>query len=599
VKHYALGIAVGLILVLLMGPLSLWGADAPTAAEPKAADTKPPVETKPPPIDGGDTAWVLISTGLVLFMVPGLALFYGGMVRRKNVLGTIMHSMVALGIVGVQWVLIGYCLAFGKTQGGWIGWDPNLIGLWNVDPSMRFAGGTKIPIFVHCMYQGMFAIITPALISGALAERVKFGAYCLFLLLWSTLVYDPLAHWVWAVEDAHIREGVDAQWYGNAVGWLGSMGALDFAGGTVVHISAGFSALAAILLLPRRRGYPEHTIHPNSMVLTLLGAGILWFGWFGFNGGSALSSGSLAGLALTNSQVAAAAAAMSWMFVEWFHRGKPTGLGFASGLVAGLVAITPASGFVHPFGALLIGLIAGVVCYGSVLLKPILKYDDSLDAFGVHGVGGFLGAVLTGVFASAAMWSLGTFTGVKPDEWPDFAKLFINHEYVASGRAAQIWVQFVAAIVAAGYGFVATLILVKAIDLVVGFNVDAKAENDGLDVSQHGELGFDFSPALDLQAEIGGPEPRAADVPPNGKGRFSVIIEGPTVESLRSVWSALCQSSNGSPPSAEFLSIYPYVNTLQGNRFRFRGGDRSAIRASLQRLFQDKLGDAVQAHIES
>src|SRR4051812_23746533 len=246
------------------------------------------------------------------------------------------------------------------------------------------------------MYQGMFAIITPALISGALAERIRFGPYCLFILLWSTLVYAPLAHWVWAVmpDPADPTKAVPA-------GWLAKLGALDFAGGTVVHIAAGVSGLAAILVLRKRLGYPEHAIHPNSMVLTLLGAGLLWFGWFGFNGGSALASNAQAVSALTASQIAAAAAALSWMAAEWLHRGKPTALGLASGLVAGLVAVTPASGFVLPWQALLIGLIAGGVCYAMVTLKPLFKYDDSLDAFGVHGVGGFLGAVLTGVFATA------------------------------------------------------------------------------------------------------------------------------------------------------------------------------------------------------
>src|SRR4051794_5138158 len=287
-------------LVLAVGLLVFPGkllADV-TAVEAPKTDT--PAQAK---LDSGDTAWMLVATGLVMLMVPGLALFYGGMARRKNILGTMMQSMVALAVVGLQWVLFGYAIAFGKSQGGWFGWDPDLLGLQGVEPNDLFAN-TKIPLFVHCMYQGMFAIITPALISGALAERIRFGPYCLFLLLWTTLVYDPLAHWVWATTEVY-KSG---QMTTDATGWLGALGALDFAGGTVVHISAGFSALAAIFLLPRRRGYPEHAMHPNSMVLTLLGAGLLWFGWFGFNGGSALGSGSLAGLALANSQVAAAAA---------------------------------------------------------------------------------------------------------------------------------------------------------------------------------------------------------------------------------------------------------------------------------------------------
>ncbi|MBV9121977.1 MAG: ammonium transporter, partial [Planctomycetes bacterium] len=371
------------------------GMVEPVRAENTSPTGEPPQAAAQPRVDSGDTAWMLMSTGLVLLMVPGLALFYGGMVRRRNILGTMMHSMVALAIIGIQWFLFGYCLAFGKSQGGLIGWNSDYLGLNGVLSDQVFPG-THIPIFVHCMFQGMFAIITPALISGAFAERVRFGPYCLFSLLWATLVYDPLAHWVWAVQPL-----ASDPTRTEAAGWLGRMGALDFAGGTVVHIAAGFSGLAAILVLRKRLGYPQHAIHPFSMVLTLLGAGLLWFGWFGFNGGSALGSNGLAGAALTASQVAAAAAALSWMVVEWLHRGKPTALGLASGIVAGLVAITPASGYVPPLGALVIGLIAGMVCYGSVLLKPYFQYDDSLDAFGVHGVGGFLGAILTGVFASA------------------------------------------------------------------------------------------------------------------------------------------------------------------------------------------------------
>jgi Amt family ammonium transporter len=527
-----------------------------------------------PKVDTGDTAWMLMSTGLVLLMVPGLALFYGGMVRRKNILGTMMHSMIALSIIGIQWVLFGYSLAFGDSQGGWIGWSDKLLGLVGVLPSDVFPN-THIPVFVHCMYQGMFAIITPALISGAIAERVRFGPYCLFILLWAVVVYDPLAHWVWAV---------DAK--GAPAGWLGKKGALDFAGGTVVHISAGFSALAAILLLKKRRGYPEHPIHPNSMVLTLTGAGLLWFGWFGFNGGSALGSNALAGMALTASQVAAAAAGLSWVAAEWVHRGKPTALGLGSGLVAGLVAVTPASGYVTPLGALAIGLLAGVVCYGAVCLKPGLKYDDSLDAFGVHGVGGFLGAVLTGVFVIKE--AVNAANG-------DQAAVGV----LADGRAAQITVQFTAAVVAAVYGFVATLVLVKAIDLTVGFNLDARSETDGLDQSEHGEVGFDLGPTLaEVPSEAAYHEPRPASVPPNGKRHFTVIVEGPSKGELMKAWSNLCQA--GGTPAPEFRAVYPFVTTVQGNRFHFRGGDPSEMRETMKRLFQNRLdGSAVSTHVEN
>src|SRR5712692_4039636 len=286
--------AVGLMFIAHSSVLADDVASTPSSQPQASAAQDPPKEK----LDTGDTAWMLVSTGLVLLMVPGLALFYGGMVRRRNVLGTMMHSMVALAIIGIQWMLFGYCLAFGASQAGWIGWSPELLGLNDVLSNKIFPG-THIPVFVHCMYQGMFAIITPALISGALAERIRFGPYCLFIFLWATLVYDPLAHWVWAV---------DAE--GKPAGWLGAMGALDFAGGTVVHIAAGLSGLAAILVLRKRLGYPEHAIHPNSMVLTLLGAGLLWFGWFGFNGGSAVGSGPLAVSAFAATQAAAASAGL-------------------------------------------------------------------------------------------------------------------------------------------------------------------------------------------------------------------------------------------------------------------------------------------------
>jgi ammonium transporter len=540
------------------------------------APTPPPAEA--PKLDSGDTAWMLVSTGLVLLMVPGLALFYAGMVRRKNVLGTMMHSMVALGIIGIQWFLLGYCMAFGESQGGFIGWSSRLLGLHDVLSSDPFPG-TKIPIFVHCMYQGMFAIITPALISGAVAERIRFGPYCLFILLWALLVYNPLAHWVWAVN------WQDGPALGQPAGWLGKMGALDFAGGTVVHIAAGLSGLAAILVLRKRLGYPEHAIHPNSMVLCLAGAGLLWFGWFGFNGGSALASNGLAGSALTASQVAAAAAALSWLVVEWLHRGKPTALGFASGLVAGLVAVTPASGFVAPLGALAIGIAAGVICYVAVALKPFFKYDDSLDAFGVHGVGGFLGALLTGVFASSVLYKAGSGSALET----------LDNQ----GRVYQIGVQALAAVVAVVYAFVMTFVIVKVIDLMFGFCLDDRAETEGLDRSEHGEVGFDLGLVLESVPERTMQEPRPADVPPNGFKRFTVVVEGATNGDLIHVWSDLCQAG-ARPPEPEFRAVYPNVTTVRGNRFRFRGGDPIQMRDNLQRLFQERLkGRSIQAHVES
>ncbi len=543
----------------------------------------PPVEQKPPEApkeevkkpNNGDTAWMLVSTALVLFMVPGLALFYGGMVRRKNVLGTMMHSMVALAIIGIQWLLFGYSLAFGISRGGIIGWNSDYLGLQGVLSDQLFPG-TEIPIFVHCMYQGMFAIITPALISGAVAERIRFGPYCLFILLWATLVYDPLAHWVWAVAPK-VSNPSEAE----PAGWLGQLGALDFAGGTVVHIAAGLSGLAAILVLRKRIGYPEHAIHPNSMVLTLLGAGLLWFGWFGFNGGSALASNGLAGSALAASQVAAAAAALSWMLVEWLHKGKPTALGLASGVVAGLVAVTPASGFVTPMAALAIGLLAGVICYAAVCLKPFFKYDDSLDAFGVHGIGGFLGAFLTGIFASKILYEHGSGNSL-----PEAAM-------------ARPLVQLIAASVAVVYSFAVTFLLVKGIDLAWGFCLDARSENEGLDRSAHGEVGFDLGPALDLAAEAPPQEPRPASVPPDGYKRFTVVVDGAKNGDLIHTWSELCQAGP-KPPTQEFRAVYPFVTTVQGNRFRFRGGDPNIMSKSLEQLFQKHMnGRQIRAHVEN
>jgi Amt family ammonium transporter len=360
------------------------------------------------------------------------------------------------------------------------------------------------------------------------------------------------------------------------------MGALDFAGGTVVHIAAGLSGLAAILVLRKRLGYPEHAIHPNSMVLTLAGAGLLWFGWFGFNGGSAGTSGSLATSAFTATQIAAAAAGLSWMLAEWLHRGKPTALGLASGIVAGLVAVTPAAGFVYPSGGLAIGLIAGVVCYVAICLKPRLGYDDSLDAFGIHGIGGFLGALLTGVFC---------YTKVNP---------VAKDGLIASLRSAegkpfeQLTTQLVAALAAVAFAFALSLVLVKLIDLALGFVTNAQAETEGLDRTEHGEVGFDLGPSLEM-VPVTAAEPRAAAVPPNGGRRFSVVVEGVDSSKLINTWSEMCQPHE-TPPPAEFKAIYPYVTTVQGNRFRFRGGEPEAMRDNLQRLLRSTLGQAIPVH---
>src|SRR5262249_34781488 len=325
--------------------------------------------------------------------------------------------------------------------------------------------------------------------------------------------------------------------------------------------------------------YPQQAMHPSSMVLTLTGAGLLWFGWFGFNGGSALHGNGLAAAALTASPVAAAGAALSWGVVEWLPRGKPPALGFASGLVAGLVAVTPASGYVTPLAALAIGLLSGVVCYGMVCLKPVLKYDDSLDAFGIHGVGGFLGAVLTGALAAAALFKAGSGSDLP---------------------ATNVTVQLIAAFAAAAYAFVVTLVLVKGIDLTCGFCLDAKAESEGLDRGQHGEVGFDFGPALEVALEHS-TEPRPATVPPlaDGQKRFTVVVEGAVNGELTRAWSDLCQAGP-EPPPPEFRAVYPYVTTVQGNRFRFRGGDPSVMSGNLQRLFERRLGDgSLRTYVEA
>ena len=404
-------------------------------------------------IDSGDTAWVLASSALVMLMTPGLALFYGGMVRRKNVLGTIMHSFVALGIITVQWVLFGYSLAFGPDVGHVIG-NLDWIGLRGVglDPNPDYAA--TIPHQAYMIFQMMFAIITPALISGAIAERIKFSAYVVFMILWAFLVYDPLAHWVWGTG-----------------GWLKELGALDFAGGLVVHISSGVSALACALVLGRRKGYGIDLMAPHNLTLTVIGGCLLWFGWFGFNSGSAVASGALAASAFIVTHIATGTAALSWMVTEWAHRGKPTALGAVSGAVAGLVAITPASGFVGPLSSLVIGALAGAVCYGAVNLKPRFGYDDSLDVVGVHAVGGTLGALITGFFASQL---------VNPG----------GSDGLFFGNPSQVGVQALSVLVAWIYSFAVTWVLLKLLDRVMGLRASEEDESLGLDLSQHGEVGY-------------------------------------------------------------------------------------------------------------
>jgi Amt family ammonium transporter len=398
----------------------------------------------------GDTSFLLVSTALVLLMTPGLALFYGGMVRAKNVLGTIMHSFFALGVVSIVWALWGYSLAFGPDIGGVIG-SLKYFALSGVGMEPHPTYGPTVPHLLFMAFQMMFAVITPALITGAFAERMKFSAYLAFTVLWLTFVYSPVAHWVWGG------------------GWLGRLGALDFAGGTVVHINSGLAALAAALVIGKRQGFLSEPFFPHNLPMTLTGAALLWFGWFGFNAGSALGANGLAANAFVTTHLAAAMAAVAWVVVEWIHRGKPTTLGAASGAVAGLVGITPAAGFVGPMSALAIGILAGVICFFGVTLKTRFKYDDALDVFGIHGLGGMTGALATGLFARAAV---GKVDG-----------LFF-------GNPAQFGIQIVAVLASVAFSFIMSLILLKIVDVVIGLRISEEDESAGLDLSQHSETGY-------------------------------------------------------------------------------------------------------------
>ena len=401
----------------------------------------------------GDTAWVLMCAGLVMLMTPGLAFFYGGMVRRKNVLGVLMQCFMILCVLSLQWVLFGYSLAFAPGKGFWGGLS--WVGLNGVGLKPFKDYAATIPHQAFMIFQAMFAIITPALIVGAFAERMKFSAFLLFSVLWATFVYDPVAHWVWGVG-----------------GWIRDLGALDFAGGTVVHINAGMAALATALFIGRRKGYDSKPIPPHNLPHTVLGTALLWFGWFGFNAGSALAANGLAVNAFVVTNTAAAAAGLTWAVIEWIHNGKPTIFGTATGVVAGLVAITPAAGFVSVLPAIVIGIFVSLFCFLMVAVaKPRLGYDDSLDAFGVHGIGGMWGALATGLFASK-MVNPGAANG-----------LFL-------GNPKQFAVQAIAVAVTIGYSFVATLILYKIVDLIVGVRVAEKDEIMGLDLTQHNENAY-------------------------------------------------------------------------------------------------------------
>ncbi|MBI2412990.1 MAG: ammonium transporter [Deltaproteobacteria bacterium] len=391
-----------------------------------------------------DTAWILVSTAMVMFMTPGLAIFYAGMARKKNVLSTMMQSFFILCLISIQWIFLGYTLSFGPDVGGLIG-SLDFLGLENVGVEAK---GT-IPHLLFMMFQGMFAAITVALITGAFAERIKFSAVVVFSLLWATLIYDPLCHWVWGG------------------GWLQKLGVLDFAGGIVVHISCGLSALVAAIYIGRRKGFPRELMAPHNLTLTVIGMGILWFGWFGFNAGSALSSDGAAVIAFVTTNTAAAAGTLTWAFIEWGHRGKPTMLGAMSGAVAGLGSITPASGFVTPGSAMIIGIIGGVLCYIAVtILKPKFGYDDTLDVFGIHGIAGTWGTIATGIFAT------------------------IGAQGLIAGNPAQLGKQVIGALVTVALSVVGTYVLLKIVDLVMGLRVTTEQEIEGLDLSQHEESGY-------------------------------------------------------------------------------------------------------------
>jgi Amt family ammonium transporter len=437
---------VVLLVMLLCGGLTAF------AQEPAAAPAPAPAPT----IDTGDTAWMLTSAALVLFMtIPGLFLFYGGLVRSKNVLGMLMQNFTMVGLITIQWILIGYSLAFANGSsflGGfqWFG----LAGV-GADPNPDYAA--TIPHQTFMFYQLMFAIITPALMTGAFAERMKFKTFLVFSLLWATLIYDPLAHWVWGVG-----------------GFIRNMGALDFAGGTVVHISAGVSALVAVLIMGKRVGYGKVPMPPHNLPFAVIGAAMLWVGWFGFNAGSALGANGLASSAFMATHTAASLAALGWMFAEWIKSGKPTMLGAASGAVAGLVAITPAAGFVTPMAAIVIGFAAGAVCYTACMLKSKLGYDDSLDVVGVHGVGGVFGAIMTGVFATKAINAAG-------------------NDGLLYGNSSLLVTQLIAVGITVAFAAAGTGVILLVLKAVMGLRVNEDEERQGLDLSQHSETAYVFT----------------------------------------------------------------------------------------------------------
>ncbi len=561
---------IAVLWAFLLTPVLLSGS--PAFSQPEA----------PAKIDTGDTAWMLISSALVMLMTPGLALFYGGMVRRKNVLGTIMQSFVILCLVSVIWVLWGYSLAFGPDKGGVIG-GLEWLGLKGVGQEPAPMAST-IPHLIFMMFQGMFAIITPALITGAFAERMKFSALIIFSALWLTFVYSPLAHWVWGG------------------GWIGSvLGALDFAGGTVVHINSGIAAITAAVIIGRRKGYGSEPMPPHNLPMTILGAALLWFGWFGFNAGSALTSGGLASNAFVTTNTATGAAALGWLFSEWIHRGKPTALGTVSGAVAGLVAITPAAGFVGPLSSILIGIGGGIFCYIAVSLKPRLGYDDSLDVFGIHGIGGTWGALATGLFAS---------TVINP----------AGKDGLFFGNPQLLGIQAIAVVASYAFVFVSTLIILKLIDWTIGLRVPEEDEVIGLDLVIHGESGYSFgidTGGIPLKSErlVVAPvkKPLSQRVPPKTEhaishgvsispavregliaGRpdfiggieerpFIIEVEGVDEKWFANWWKEMCQMDWKKAPQA-FKDIYRYVSRFKDRTISFMKGDPEDCRRKIVEL---------------
>ena len=404
-------------------------------------------------INPGDTAFIMVAAALVLLMTPGLAIFYAGMVRGKNVLGTIMHSFIMIGLVSLEWVYIGYSMSFGPDIGGFIG-NLSWLGLKGVGAAPNPDYAPTIPQTVFMIYQCMFAVITPALITGAFAERMKFKAFLVFSLLWAILVYNPVCHWIWG-----------------AGGWLKARGVLDFAGGLVVHLTSGVAALVAAIVIGKRKGYGRESFVPHNLPMTLIGTGLLWFGWFGFNGGSALAADGIAAGAFVATHLAGMTAMMVWVAVEWFHTGKPTTLGAASGAIAGLATITPASGFVSPNAAVIIGIMAGVICYCAVLAKSRLGYDDSLDVVGIHGVGGLMGTIALGIFASKAIN-------------PGGADGLLN------GNPAFLGTQLFGIAAVLIYTLVVSFVILKLVDVTIGLRLSVEDEVQGLDLSEHSETAY-------------------------------------------------------------------------------------------------------------